>query len=116
MKKKILHILCWVVLFFCITACGVSRNAQHTDADIISGYTRMEYTMDRVLGKSQVDSMITIDRLQGLDKWIPSKFGTASQYVFIKAIGENELIYTVTTTKVDTLYKCTKRVKKTIDE
>lgn len=116
MKKKFARILCWIVLFCCIAACSVSKNAVRTDTNTINGYSRLEYTMDRVLGKSQVDSMIVVDRLQSLDKWIPSKFGNASQYIFIREIGENELIYTVTTTKVDTLYKCTKRVKKTIDE
>lgn len=72
--------------------------------------------MDKVLGKTQLDSMIVIDRLSSFDKWIPSKFGTKTQYVFIKSLDNDELIYTVTTTSVDTLYKCTKRITKTIDE
>lgn len=111
MKKFIFSIL--IALALAVSSCGPSRHTQGT-SDNAYGYSLMEYAMDKVLGRSQVDSMITVDNLQTLDKWILSGFGSRTQYVFIKSLGANELIYTATTTPVDTLYKCTKRITKTI--
>jgi hypothetical protein len=112
-KKHFLHLLCCLILFVSIASCGVHK--QIVD-NTIAGYSRMEYCMDKVLGQTQLDSMIVVDRLSSLDKWVPSKFGSKTQYIFIKSLDNDELIYTVTTTRVDTLYKCTKRITKTIDE
>lgn len=111
MKKLIFSIV--IALALIVSSCGPSKHIQN-NSDNVYGYSRMEYTMDKVLRKSQVDSMITVDNLQALDKWILSGFGSRTQYVFIKSLGTNELIYTATTTQVDTLYKCTKRITKTI--
>ena len=117
MKRFVLSVLLAFSLFVCIYSCGVPKHIQsNPDIDVVAGYMRMEYTLDKVLGISQVDSMITVDRLQPMDKWIISGFGARRQYIFIRSLGENELIYTATTTQVDTLFKCTKRVVKPISE
>lgn len=75
----------------------------------------MYYTLDRNLGKTQLDSLINADGLSELDKWIPSVIvyngKKTIQYLYIKSLEyDNELMYTVTSTECDTIFKCTKRI------
>jgi hypothetical protein len=68
-----------------------------------------------MLGKSQVDSMIRVDKLGPLNSWIqsylPGKPKSKVQYLYIKSLKQNdELIYTVTQTDNDTIFKCIKRI------
>lgn len=117
MRKLIFSIFVALSLTAGISSCSSVKHVQNIPTiENISGYSQMRYTMDKVLGQHQVDSMITADRLQPINKWIVSGFGNRRQYVFIRSLGENELIYTATTTQVDTLFKCTKRITKTITE
>jgi len=85
------------------------------DTTAVFGVSYMKFTMNRMLGKSQVDSMIRVDKLGPLDSWIqsylPGKFNSKVQYLYIKSLKQNdELIYTVTQTDNDTIFKCVKRI------
>ncbi len=58
---------------------------------------------------------VKADGLTTLDKWIPSVIyyngKKTIQYLYIKSLEyDNELIYTVTSTDCDTIFKCTKRI------
>ena len=86
------------------------------DSTLVIGFsTKMYYTLDRNLGKSQLDSLIKADGLTTLDEWIPSVITyngkRTTQYLYIKSLEyDDELIYTVTSTDCDTVFKCTKRI------
>ena len=85
------------------------------DTTAAFGTSYMKFTMNRMLGKSQVDSMIRVDKLGPLNNWIqsylPGKPKNRVQYLYIKSLKQNdELIYTVTQTDNDTIFKCIKRI------
>ena len=104
-------------MFACNTI-NTNEKSVQTEQDsvlIIGSSPKMYYTLDRNLGKSQVDSLINADGLTTLDKWIPSVIyyneKKTIQYLYIKSLEyDNELIYTVTSTDCDTIFKCTKRI------
>ena len=95
MKKFLFSLL----LVFCfITSCGPGKHVA-TNVDQTYGYTQMYYTMNKTLTISQVDSMIVADKLAD-----------------IKSLDENnELIYILTKTQIDTVFRCSKRVTKEIE-
>lgn len=106
------------VLVFACNTINTNEKSVQTEQDtvlIIGSSPKMYYTLDRNLGKSQVDSLIKADGLTTLDKWIPSVIyyngKKTIQYLYIKSLEyDNELIYTVTSTNCDTIFKCTKRI------
>ena len=106
------------VLVFACNTINTNEKSIQTEQDtvlIIGSSPKMYYTLDRNLGKSQVDSLIKADGLTTLDKWIPSVIyyngKKTIQYLYIKSLEyDNELIYTVTSTNCDTIFKCTKRI------
>ena len=113
----------FIVLITGVLACAcntinTNEKSVQTEQDtvlIIGSSPKMYYTLDRNLGKSQVDSLIKADGLTTLDKWIPSVIyyngKKTIQYLYIKSLEyDNELIYTVTSTECDTIFKCTKRI------
>lgn len=113
----------FIVLITGVLACtcntiNTDEKSVQTEQDsvlIIGSSPKMYYTLDRNLGKSQVDSLINADGLTTLDKWIPSVIyyngKKTIQYLYIKSLEyDNELIYTVTSTDCDTIFKCTKRI------
>ena len=116
MKKFLLSLL----LVFCfITSCGPGKYVV-TNADQTYGYTQMYYAMNKTLTMSQVDSMIVVDKLADLDNWLKNingdKTKVLTQYYYIKSLDENsELIYILTKTQIDTVFKCSKRVTKEIE-
>lgn len=92
-----------------------SIQAGQDTALIIGASPKMYYTLDKNLGKTQLDSLIKADGLTTLDEWIPSVITyngkRTMQYLYIKSLKyDNELIYTVTSTDCDTIFKCTKRI------
>ena len=116
--KKLFAFLVAVSL---LSGCGLIQKISHknqTDTNVENtlGVSYMRFTMNKVLGISQVDSMIVADNLTPLNEWLYSPIigedrKAISQYMYIKSLEEdNELIYVVTQTKVDTLFKCTKRI------
>lgn len=115
--KYLFVILTGVLVFACNTI-NTNEKSVQTEQDtvlIIGSSPKMYYTLDRNLGKSQVDSLIKADGLTTLDKWIPSVIyyngKKTIQYLYIKSLEyDNELIYTVTSTDCDTIFKCTKRI------
>ncbi len=116
--KYLFIILITGVLVFACNTISTNEKSVQTDQDtvlIIGSSPKMYYTLDRNLGKSQVDSLIKADGLTTLDKWIPSVIyyngKKTIQYLYIKSLEyDNELIYTVTSTDCDTVFKCTKRI------
>lgn len=116
--KYLFIILITGVLVFACNTISTNEKSVQTDQDtvlIIGSSPKMYYTLDRNLGKSQVDSLIKADGLTTLDKWIPSVIyyngKKTIQYLYIKSLEyDNELIYTVTSTDCDTIFKCTKRI------
>ena len=116
--KYLFIILITGVLVFACNTISTNEKSVQTDQDtvlIIGSSPKMYYTLDRNLGKSQVDSLIKADGLTTLDKWIPSVIyyngKKTIQYLYIKSLEyDNELIYTVTSTNCDTIFKCTKRI------
>lgn len=116
MKK----LVAFLILIFCCISCGPSKIVI-TNNDTTYGYSQMYYAMDKTITKSQVDSMILVDKLADLDKWPTNLNGDKNkcliQYYYIKSIdANNELIYILTKTQVDTVFKCVKRVTKEIEE
>lgn len=117
LKYLFIVLITGVLVFACNTINTNEKSAQ-TEQDsvlIIGSSPKMYYTLDRNLGKSQVDSLINADGLTTLDKWIPSVIyyngKKTIQYLYIKSLEyDNELIYTVTSTDCDTIFKCTKRI------
>ena len=116
--KYIFIVLITGVLVFACNTINTNEKSVQTEQDsvlIIGSSPKMYYTLDRNLGKSQVDSLIKADGLTTLDKWIPSVIyyngKKTIQYLYIKSLEyDNELIYTVTSTDCDTIFKCTKRI------
>ena len=109
--------LAGVWLFACITPNTNEKSIQsRQDSALVIGFSpKMYYTLDRNLGKSQLDSLIKADGLTTLDEWIPSVITyngkRITQYLYIKSLEyDDELIYTVTSTDCDTIFKCTKRI------
>ena len=106
------------VLVFACNTINTNEKSVQTEQDtvlIIGSSPKMYYTLDRNLGKSQLDSLIKADGLTTLDEWIPSVITyngkRTTQYLYIKSLEyDNELIYTVTSTNCDTIFKCTKRI------
>lgn len=104
-------------MFACSTT-NTSKNSLQSWQDtilVIGTSPKMYYTLDKNLGKSQLDSLIKVDGLTTLDKWIPSVITyngkRTIQYLYIKSLKyDDELIYTVTQTDCDTIFKCTKRI------
>ena len=117
LKYLFIVLLTGVLVFACNTI-NTNEKSVQTEQDsvlIIGSSPKMYYTLDRNLGKSQVDSLIKADGLTALDKWIPSVIYYSGkktiQYLYIKSLEyDNELIYTVTSTDCDTIFKCTKRI------
>ena len=116
--KYLFIVLITGVLVFACNTINTNEKSVQTEQDtvlIIGSSPKMYYTLDRNLGKSQVDSLINADGLTTLDKWIPSVIyyngKKTIQYLYIKSLEyDNELIYTVTSTDCDTIFKCTKRI------
>ena len=116
--KYLFIVLITGVLVFACNTINTNEKSVQTEQDtvlIIGSSPKMYYTLDRNLGKSQVDSLINADGLTTLDKWIPSVIyyngKKTIQYLYIKSLEyDNELIYTVTSTECDTIFKCTKRI------
>ena len=104
------------LVFSCKTTNSLNTSAQTQDTVLVIGSSpKMYYTLDKNLGKSQLDSLINADSLTTLDGWIPSVITyngkRTIQYLYIKSLKyNNELIYTVTSTDCDTIFKCTKRI------
>ena len=116
--KYLFIVLITGVLVCACNTINTNEKSVQTEQDsvlIIGSSPKMYYTLDRNLGKSQVDSLIKADCLTTLDKWIPSVIyyngKKTIQYLYIKSLEyDNELIYTVTSTDCDTIFKCTKRI------
>lgn len=116
--KYLFIILITGALMFACNTTNTTKNSIQSKQDtvLVIGYSpRMYYTLDRNLGKSQLDSLIKADGLTTLDEWIPSVITyngkRTTQYLYIKSLEYNdELIYTVTSTDCDTIFKCTKRI------
>ena len=104
-------------MFACNTT-NSTKNSVQTEQDtvIVNGSSpKMYYTLDKNLGKTQLDSLIKVDGLSTLNEWIPSVITyngkRTIQYLYIKSLKyDEELIYSVTSTDCDTIFKCTKRI------
>ena len=104
-------------MFACNTT-NSTKNSVQTEQDtvlVIGSSPKMYYTLDKNLGKTQLDSLIKVDALSTLNEWIPSVITyngkRTIQYLYIKSLKyDEELIYTVTSTDCDTIFKCTKRI------
>ena len=107
-----------VLMLSCNNTTNTNNNSIQSEQDtvLVLGFSpKMYYTLDKNLGKSQLDSLIKVDGLTTLSKWIPSVITyngkKTIQYLYIKSLKyDNELIYTVTSTECDTIFKCTKRI------
>ena len=120
MRRFLRYLFVILITGVLVFACNTNTNEKsvQTEQDsvlIIGSSPKMYYTLDRNLGKSQVDSLIKADGLTTLDKWIPSVIyyngKKTIQYLYIKSLEyDNELIYAVTSTDCDTIFKCTKRI------
>ena len=117
LKYLFIILITGALMFACNTTNTTKNSIQSKqDAVLVIGYSpKMYYTLDRNLGKSQLDSLIKADGLTTLDEWIPSVITyngkRTTQYLYIKSLEYNdELIYTVTSTDCDTIFKCTKRI------
>ena len=116
--KHLFIILITGALMFACNTTNTTKNSIQSKQDtvLVIGYSpKMYYTLDRNLGKSQLDSLIKADGLTTLDEWIPSVITyngkRTTQYLYIKSLEyDDELIYTVTSTESDTIFKCTKRI------
>lgn len=117
LKYLFIILITGALMFACNTTNTTKNSIQSKqDTTLVIGYSpKMYYTLDRNLGKSQLDSLIKADGLTTLDEWIPSVITyngkRTTQYLYIKSLEYNdELIYTVTSTDCDTIFKCTKRI------
>ena len=116
--KYLFVILIVVLMLSCNNTTNTNNNSIQSEQDtvLVLGFSpKMYYTLDKNLGKSQLDSLIKVDGLTTLNKWIPSVITyngkKTIQYLYIKSLKyDNELIYTVTSTECDTIFKCTKRI------
>ena len=105
-------------LVFACNTTNSPKNSVQTKQDtvlVIGSSPKMYYTLDKNLGKTQLDSLIKVDGLSTLNEWIPSVITyngkRTIQYLYIKSLKyDEELIYTVTSTDCDTIFKCTKRI------
>ena len=121
MRRFLKHLFIILITGALMFACNTTNTTKNSiqskqDTTLVIGYSpRMYYTLDKNLGKSQLDSLIKADGLTTLDEWIPSVITyngkRTIQYLYIKSLEYNdELIYTVTSTDCDTIFKCTKRI------
>ena len=122
MKKFLKYIFVILIVGVLMLSCNNTTNTNDNsiqseqDTVLVLGFSpKMYYTLDKNLGKSQLDSLIEVDGLTTLNKWIPSVITyngkKTIQYLYIKSLKyDNELIYTVTSTECDTIFKCTKRI------
>ena len=121
MRRFLKHLFIILITGALMFACNTTNTTKNSiqskqDTTLVIGYSpRMYYTLDKNLGKSQLDSLIKADGLTTLDEWIPSVITyngkRTTQYLYIKSLEYNdELIYTVTSTDCDTIFKCTKRI------
>ena len=121
MRRFLKHLFIILITGALMFACNITNTTKNSiqskqDTTLVIGYSpKMYYTLDRNLGKSQLDSLIKADGLTTLDEWIPSVITyngkKTIQYLYIKSLEYNdELIYTVTSTDCDTIFKCTKRI------
>ena len=122
MKKFLKYIFVILIVGVLMLSCNNTTNTNDNsiqseqDTVLVLGFSpKMYYTLDKNLGKSQLDSLIKVDGLTTLNKWIPSVITyngkRTTQYLYIKSLEYNdELIYTVTSTDCDTIFKCTKRI------
>lgn len=117
MKSIVIILLAGLLTFSCNTSNTPKSDSKNVaDTTFVLGSSpKMYYTLDKNLGKTQLDSMIKADGLSTLNEWIPSVIvyngKRTVQYLYIKSLEyDNELMYTVTSTDCDTIFKCTKRV------
>lgn len=117
LKYLFIILIIGALMFACNTTNTTKNSIQSKqDSTLLIGYSpKMYYTLDKNLGKSQLDSLIKADGLTRLDEWIPSVITyngkRTTQYLYIKSLEyDDELIYTVTSTDCDTIFKCTKRI------
>ena len=118
LKYLFVILIVGVLMLSCNNTTNTNNNSIQSEQDtvLVLGFSpKMYYTLDRNLGKSQLDSLIKADGLTTLDEWIPSVITyngkKTIQYLYIKSLKyDNELIYTVTSTECDTIFKCTKRI------
>ena len=121
MRRFLKHLFIILITGALMFACNTTNTTKNSiqskqDTTLVIGYSpRMYYTLDKNLGKSQLDSLIKADGLTTLDEWITSVITyngkRTTQYLYIKSLEyNNELIYTVTSTDCDTIFKCTKRI------
>ena len=122
MKKFLKYIFVILIVGVLMLSCNNTTNTNDNsiqseqDTVLVLGFSpKMYYTLDKNLGKSQLDSLIKVDGLTTINKWIPSVITyngkKTIQYLYIKSLKyDNELIYTVTSTECDTIFKCTKRI------
>ena len=122
MKKFLKYLFVILIVGVLMLSCNNTTNTNNNsikseqDTVLVLGFSpKMYYTLDKNLGKSQLDSLIKVDGLTTLNKWIPSVITyngkKTIQYLYIKSLKyDNELIYTVTSTECDTIFKCTKRI------
>lgn len=117
LKHLFIILVTGVLMFACNTTNNVKNSIQSKqDTVLVISYSpKMYYTLDKNLGKSQLDSLIKADGLTTLNEWIPSVITyngkKTMQYLYIKSLEyDSELIYTVTSTDCDTIFKCTKRI------
>ena len=122
MKKFLKYIFVILIVGVLMLSCNNTTNTNNNsiqseqDTVLVLGFSpKMYYTLDKNLGKSQLDSLIKVDGLTTLNKWIPSVITYNGKktilYLYIKSLKyDNELIYTVTSTECDTIFKCTKRI------
>ena len=122
MKKFLKYIFVILIVGVLMLSCNNTTNTNDNsiqseqDTVLVLGFSpKMYYTLDKNLGKSQLDSLIKVDGLTTLNKWIPSVITyngkRTTQYLYIKSLEyDDELIYTVTSTDCDTIFKCTKRI------
>ena len=121
--KKILKylfviLIVGVLMLSCNNTTKTNNNSIQSEQDtvLVLGFSpKMYYTLDKNLGKTQLDSLIKVDALSTLNEWIPSVITyngkRTIQYLYIKSLKyDEELIYTVTSTDCDTIFKCTKRI------
>ena len=118
LKYLFVILIVGVLMLSCNNTTNTNNNSIQSEQDtvLVLGFSpKMYYTLDKNLGKSQLDSLIKVDGLTTLSKWIPSVITyngkKTIQYLYIKSLKyDNELIYTVTSTECDTIFKCTKRI------
>ena len=90
--------LAGVWLFACITPNTNEKSIQsRQDSALVIGFSpKMYYTLDKNLGKTQLDSLIKVDALSTLNEWIPSVITyngkRTIQYLYIKSLKYESLL------------------------